>query len=64
MTENLRKVLKEKHRTVDKINYLDISEYPPPDGNERIYFLYVHKNYLNTTEEIITKEQILKKKYT
>lgn len=43
MTEKLRQILKEKHQTIQGINYLDISGYPPPDGNERIYFLYVHK---------------------
>lgn len=58
MTEKLRQILKEKHHTIDNINYLAIAGYPPPDGNERIYFFYIHKNYLNRHKEIITKEQI------
>jgi len=50
--------LREKYPTIEGIQYPDISGYPPPEGNERIYFLYIHKNYLNLEKTLITIEQI------
>lgn len=58
MTHKLMQILRTKYSFISQVQFSDISGYPPPEGNERIYFSYCHKNYMNYKNELITTEQI------
>ncbi|HIJ01996.1 TPA: hypothetical protein HA363_05045 [Candidatus Woesearchaeota archaeon] len=56
MTDQLKKIFIKKYPTIDRIQYSDIYSYPHPDGCERAYFTYTHKDFLNSKKELASSQ--------